>query len=98
KNEGTLTVTNRDAQYEITVVADSGTEKYDGTEKSVSGLETTTFVVNGQTYTVEGLSAEAKGTDAGTYPVNVTGTAVVKDADGNDVTGQFSVKTQDGTL
>ncbi|MDB7986165.1 MBG domain-containing protein, partial [Faecalicoccus pleomorphus] len=30
--------------------------------------------------------------------VNVTGTAVVRDADNNDVTAQFSVKTQDGKL
>ena len=71
---GTLTVTNRDAKYEITVVANSGTEKYDGTEKTVSGLVKDTFVIDGQTYIVEGLSAEAKGTDAGTYPANVTGT------------------------
>ena len=95
---GTLTVTNRDAKYEITVVANSGTEKYDGTEKTVSGLVEDTFVIDGQTYTVEGLTAEAKGTDAGTYPANVTGTPVVKDADGNDVTDQFSVKTLDGKL
>ena len=95
---GTLTVTSRAAQYEITVVAKSSTEKYDGTEKSVSGLVEDTFTVNGQQYTVEGLTAEAKGTDAGEYPVNVTGTPVVKDANGNEVTDQFSVKTESGKL
>ena len=83
KIEGTLTVTNRDAKYEITVVANSGTAKYDGTEKSVSGFKTLTFTENGQTFTVSGLSAEAKGTDAGSYPVNVVGTPVVKDAQNN---------------
>ena len=95
---GKLTVTDREAKYEITVVANSATEKYDGTVKSVSGFETLEFVVNGQTYTVEGLSAEAKGTDAGDYTAAVTGTAVVKDVDGNDVTKQFTVNTQAGKL
>lgn len=96
--EGDLTVTNRDAQYEITVVANSGSEKYDGNEKTVSGLVSTTFEVEGNTYTVEGLSASGSGTDAGSYAVNVTGTATVRDAQGNDVTAQFSVKTQSGKL
>ena len=98
KNEGTLTVTNRDAKYEITVVANSGEFLYDGTEKSVSGFQTLEFTVNGQKYTVEGLTAERKATDAGTYTVNVTGTPVVKDAGGNDVSNQFAVSTQEGTL
>ena len=98
KTEGTLTVTNRDAKYEITVTAKSATEKYDGTEKSVSGLVTTTFTVEGNTYTVSGLTASAKGTDAGIYTSAVTGTAVVQDSDGNNVTAQFSVKTENGTL
>ena len=98
KTEGTLTVTDRAAKYEITVVANSKTETYDGTEKSVSGFETLEFTVNGQKYTVEGLSASASGTDAGEYTANVTGTAVVKDADKNDVTKQFTVETVDGKL
>ena len=95
----TLTTVNpRDAKYEITVEANGGTEKYDGTEKSVSGFKATTFEVDGNTYTVEGLTAEAKATNAGTYPVNVTGTPVVKDADENDVSAQFAVTTKPGTL
>ena len=100
KEVGQLTVTARpdDAKFEITVVANSGTETYDGTEKGVSGLVQTEFEIGGVKYTVEGLSAEAKGTDAGGYTANVTGTAVVKDAGGNDVTSQFVVKTQAGKL
>ena len=86
------------AKNEITVKANSLTVPYDGSEKSVSGFETLKFTVNGQNYTVEGLSASAKGTDAGTYPSVVKGTAVVKDANGNDVTKQFNVKTVDGYL
>ena len=96
--EGTLTVTNRDAKYEITVEANSGSKKYDGQELKVSGLKATKFTIDGEEYTVSGLTAEAKATDAGTYPVNVTGTAVVKDATGTDVTGQFTVNTENGSL
>ena len=96
---GTLNVLNREAKYEITVRANSlNAGTYDGTKKTVSGLESTSFEVEGHTYTVEGLSASAEGTNAGSYPVNVEGTAIVKDADGNDVTGQFAVHTEAGTL
>lgn len=95
---GTLTVTNRSARYEITVEANSLTDTYDGTPKSVSGFKTLEFEENGQKYTVSGLTAEATGTNAGTYPVNVIGTAVVKDAKGNDVTAQFAVETKNGSL
>ena len=101
KNEGTLTVTNRpeDAKYEITVTANSTTATYDGKPHTAEGLETTTFVVDGNTYTVEGLTTEDPSkTDAGTYTNNITGTAVVKDADGNVVTDQFVVKTTNGSL
>ena len=99
-NFGTLTITDRpdSEKYEITVKANSGTFTYDGTEKTVSGFETLTFTVNGQTYTVSGLNASASATSLGTYEVAVTGTAVVKDAGQNDVTRQFTVKTEKGTL
>ena len=96
---GTLTVTNRDAKYEITVEANRTTATYDGKEHSAVGLKTTTFTVDGEQYTVSGLTTEdPKQKNAGTYTNNITGTAVVKDADGNDVTDQFSVKTSDGSL
>ena len=97
---GTLTVTDRpaDDKYVITVEANSGEFLYDGTEKSVSGLKETTFVVEGNTYTVEGLNAEAKGTEPGAYIAEVTGTAVVKDEEDHDVTAQFTVNEKDGLL
>ena len=96
---GTLTVTNRDAKYEITVKANSTTGTYNGTEYSAIGLESTTFTVDGNVYTVSGLTTEdPKQKNAGTYTNNITGTAIVKDAEGNDVTDQFLVKTSDGSL
>ncbi len=101
KSEGTLKVTDRDEteKYEITVTANSATETYDGTEKTVSGVTGTTLTNDkGATFTVEGLSATVSGTDAGEYTNEVSGTPVVKDAAGNDVTSQFKVKTVNGKL
>ncbi len=80
KSEGTLTVTNRDAKYEATVVAKSATATYDGKEHSAIGVETYEFVVDGNTYTVTGLSTEdPTQKDAGTYTNNITGTPAVQD-------------------
>ena len=98
KDPGTLTVTNRGAKYEVTVKANSVTATYDGTEHTASGLVTDKFKIDGVEYTVSGLTAEAKGTDVGTYVNTVTGTAKVTDPAGNDVTAQFAVSTKDGKL
>lgn len=101
RTEGKLTVADREEadKYEITVTADSATKTYDGTEKTVSGVTDTTFTNDkGAQFTVEGLSATVSGTDAGEYANEVSGTPVVKDAAGNDVTKQFKVKTVNGKL
>ena len=101
RTEGKLTVTDREEadKYEITVTANSATKTYDGTEKTVSGVTDTTFTNDkGARFTVEGLSATVSGTDAGEYASEVSGTPVVKDAAGNDVTKQFKVKTVNGKL
>ena len=101
RTEGKLTVTDREEadKYEITVTANSATETYDGTEKTVSGVTDTTFTNDkGARFTVEGLSASVSGTDAGEYANEISGTPVVKDAAGNDVTSQFKVKTVNGKL
>ena len=100
KSEGTLKVTDRDEteKYEITVTANSAEFTYDGNEHMAEGFKTLEFTVDGNEYTVSGLSASVSGTDAGTYPNNVTGTAKVMDAAGNDVTDQFSVTTESGSL
>lgn len=96
---GTLTVTNRDAKYQITVKANSDTATYDGKQHSVSGVKTNEFTVEGNTYTVSGLTTEnPTHTNAGTYSNNITGTAVVTDAQGNDVTSEFEVTIENGSL
>ena len=95
---GSAKVTIRN-KYEIAVTANSSTGNvYDGTVFSTAGFTTLEFTVDGNTYTVSGLtSADPSGTNAGTYPNTVSGTAEVTDASGNDVTSQFIVKTKDGT-
>lgn len=98
--KGSLTVTDRadGEKYKITVTANSAEFTYDGNEHMAEGFKTLEFTVDGNEYTVSGLSASVSGTDAGTYPNNVTGTAKVMDAAGNDVTDQFSVTTESGSL
>ncbi|MGO4935483.1 LPXTG cell wall anchor domain-containing protein [Collinsella sp. Sow4_D11] len=98
KTYGTLTVTDRSEKYQITLTPNSKSVAYDGTEKSVSGFETLEFQINGQTFYVSGVEASATGTDAGEYPVTKSGQAVVTDADGNDVTDQFTVNIDDAKL
>ena len=98
QTEGKLTVKDRETKYEITVKAKDGTATYDGKDHTVSGFEATTFEVNGNKYTVTGLSATVTGKDAGNYTSKVTGKAVVKDAADNNVTKQFTVNTENGSL
>ena len=97
---GKLIINDRTDKYEITVVANSNTGNvYDGTAKSAAGFETLEFTVDGNTYTVSGLStSDPSSTDVCNLPNTISGTAVVKDAAGNDVTSQFTVSTTDGTL
>ena len=89
---------NRLSKRQIEMQAKSGTATYNGREQSASGFESDTFEFDGVKYTVSGLTATAKGTDAGTYGSAVEGTAVVKDPEGNDVTAQFDVTAQPGEL
>ena len=97
---GTLTVTDRTEPYQITVTSNSNTSPitYNGLEHNVNGFVTTTFTVEGNNYTVTGLSASVTDIFAGTYPNTITGAAVVKDEYGNDVTSQFDVSKVTGNL
>lgn len=97
-NHGALSVTDHTAKFEITLHVNSGEYLYDGTKKTVSGFRNTDFEVGGMYFTVTGVDAAVTRTDAGTYPVEVTGTPIDLDAQGNDVTGQFVVETIDGTM
>ena len=96
---GQLTVKDRNEKYCLTVEANSGSKVYDGTALKVEGLKQLIFTVNEQTFTVSGLTAEKTATNVSeSGAVAVRGTAIVKDAAGNDVTAQFDVQTVPGTL
>ena len=49
-------------------------------------------------FSVTGIAASATGKNAGTYAVNITGSPVVRDAQGSDVTSQFKFEFKPGTL
>ncbi|MCI6638640.1 MAG: InlB B-repeat-containing protein, partial [Lachnospiraceae bacterium] len=84
---------------EITLKANSGTYTYDGSTHSASGVETDIFTINGVSYTVSGYTTSSpERKDAGNYSNIISGTYVVKDGNGADVTYQFTVKTENGSL
>lgn len=102
KVEGTLSITSKDAKYQVTLTPNGGSYKYDGTSHSVSGfvgqnangavpvqVEVKTGVT--KTYYVSGLTAGATLTDAGETAVAVDGTAVVKNVNGDNVSQYFNV-------
>lgn len=80
---------------EITLTANSDNSKiYNGSQQTVSGY---TGVPEGLTIT--GVKAQGSGTDAGIYTVAFTQkNAVIKDANGRNVTDQYKIEYVTGTL
>ena len=73
KVEGDLRVTAEDGEVVVTITGHSDSVEYDGNEKSVSGYDVA--ITEGSKYTTDDFTfngnAEAKGTEAGTYPMNL---------------------------
>ena len=103
---GTLTVENRpeDDRYVVEMVSNTIPISidepivYDGLEHTIEDFVTHTFTVNGNIYTVSGLTASVTQIFAGTYDNVIEGTPIVRDVYGNDVTSQFDVQFRAGTL
>ena len=97
KVEGDLVVTAQDGEVVVTITGHSDTVDYDGNEKSVSGYEVT--ITEGSKYTTDDFTfngtAEAKGTEAGTYPMNL---AADQFTNTNDNYTQVTFIVNDGTL
>ena len=76
KVEGDLIVTSQDGEVVVTITGHKDTFEYDGTEKSVNGYDV--FITEGSKYTTSDFTfkgnAEAKGTAAGTYQMNLSST------------------------
>lgn len=89
--DGSLTIDKIDASF----TGESNTVTYTGSEQSITGI-TVKGLIDGHTY--EGLTYAAKGTNVGEYKGEFSGTAVIKDAAGNDVTNNYNVKTTPGKL
>ena len=77
----------------ITLFANSNNVPYTGQMQEVNGFVSLT--IDG--YTVSGLNAHAQGTDVGTYPTEIKGTAHVEKGN-QDVTNKVVVKTTPGQL
>ena len=71
---GDLIVTAEDGEVVVTITGHSDSVEYDGNEKTVSGYDVT--ITEGSTYTTDDFTfsgiAEAKGTEAGTYPMGLS--------------------------
>ena len=94
---GELKVTAQDGEVVVTITGHSDSVDYDGNEKSVSGYEVT--ITEGSKYTTDDFTfngtAEAKGTEAGTYPMNL---AADQFTNTNDNYTQVTFIVNDGTL
>ena len=99
-NPGTLTVLSRSQNEKIPfrIQAVSAAALYDGAAHTAEGFLSDTITYNSQTFRVEGITASAAATDAGTYETIITGTPVVRDSMGQDVTAQFDVTVIPGQL
>lgn len=89
----TFTIKERD----VTFTGKSDSLTWTGDEQTITDITAPTDLVPGHTYE-GGLNYVAKGTDTGSYDGVFTGTAIIKDATGIDVTANYNVKTKPGTL
>ena len=92
---GTLEITPA-GEAHITIAGSSSTEVYDGTEKRVSGF-TTTDLPAGITVSLKtDMKAEAKGTNAGEYPMGLTEDSF--EVGGTENYKKVTITVNDGTL
>ena len=94
---GELKVTAQDGEVVVTITGHSDSVEYDGNEKSVSGYEVT--ITEGSKYTTDDFTfngtAEAKGTEAGTYLMGLNADQFTNT---NDNYTQVTFIVNDGTL
>ena len=94
---GELKVTAQDGEVVVTITGHSDSVEYDENEKTVSGYDVT--ITEGSKYTTDDFTfngtAEAKGTEAGTYPMNL---AADQFTNTNDNYTQVTFIVNDGTL
>ncbi|HZJ98634.1 MAG TPA: S-layer homology domain-containing protein, partial [Tissierellaceae bacterium] len=79
----------------LTVTANSKTEEYTGSDITVEG-----YVVEGllDGDVLSGITASRTEKNVGDYPVTFTGTPIINDAAGVDVTENYAIRLVDGNL
>ena len=87
----TFTITKRN----VTFAGESKRVEWNGKEQTITGITPTGLL---EDHTFSGLTYAATGTEPDTYNGVFTGNAIIKDADGTDVTANYKVKTEPGTL
>ena len=94
---GELKVTAQDGEVVVTITGHSDSVEYDGNEKSVSGYDVA--ITEGSKYTTDDFTfngtAEAKGTEAGTYLMGLNADQFTNT---NDNYTQVTFIVNDGTL
>ena len=94
---GDLKVTAQDGEVVVTITGHSDSVEYDGNEKTVSGYDVT--ITEGSKYTTDDFTfngtAEAKGTEAGTYSMGLNADQFTNT---NDNYTQVTFIVNDGTL
>ncbi|WP_270512611.1 InlB B-repeat-containing protein [Holdemanella biformis] len=94
---GELKVTAQDGEVVVTITGHSDSVEYDGNEKSVSGYDVS--ITEGSKYTTDDFTfkgtAEAKGTEAGTYLMGLNADQFTNT---NDNYTQVTFIVNDGTL
>ena len=80
---------------QLTVTGNTDTQIYNGREHTVNGWSDVTGLVSGDT--LQSVGGVAAGTDVGEYD-QVLSDAVVVDADGNDMSGNYEISYIDGKL
>ena len=97
KKEGKLIVTAEDGEVVVTITGHSDSVEYDGNEKTVSGYDVA--ITEGSKYTTDDFTfngtAEAKGTEAGTYSMGLNADQFTNT---NDNYTQVTFIVNDGTL
>ena len=97
KELGNLIVTAQDGEVVVTITGHSDSVEYDGNEKSVSGYDVA--ITEGSKYTTDDFTfngtAEAKGTEAGTYSMGLNADQFTNT---NDNYTQVTFIVNDGTL
>ena len=97
KVEGDLKVTAEDGEVVVTITGHSDSVEYDGNEKTVSGYDVA--ITEGSKYTTDDFTfngtAEAKGTEAGTYLMGLNADQFTNT---NDNYTQVTFIVNDGTL